>query len=291
MHDLQDIKTELIDDPWVRLRPVRKGSIDYLELKTSIEEIGLLCPISVRPSKRNPDHYEIIDGLYRASCARDLYFESIPCIIRYDITDDDVLALQIQANAVRRETSPSEYARQLRRIQKARPGITLRQISSLVNKEPRWVRKQLGILTLNKDTLKSVDRGEICLSNAYMLSMLPSILREDFLDQAKTMKVSEFQPLVASTVKCYREAIKEGKLEAFYEADFKPQAHLRTYKEIKAEADETTAAGLVLTEARCKTAMEGWKEAIKWVLHLDARSVEEQEHNARERARKKWKGD
>jgi len=291
MSDLQNIPTNLIVDPWVRLRPVKKGSIEYLEMKTSIEELGLLSAIAVRPSRRKPDHFEVIDGLYRTSCMRDLHQPEIPCIIKHDITDDQVLALQIQANAIRRETTPTQYARQLKRIQKAKPGITLRQISSLVNKEPLWVRRQLGLLTLGRDTQKSVDRGEIPLCNAYMLSLLPSILRVDYLDQAKTMPCKEFKALAASTIKCYKEAIKDGKLEAFHETEFRAQAYLRSLKEVQAEVDHKAEAALVLVTAGCKTAMEGWMEALRWALHLDERSVAEQEDRARTWSRKKWKGD
>jgi len=291
MSDLQNIATELITDPWVRLRPVMKGSIDYLEMMTSVEEFGLLSPIAVRHSTRKPGHFEIIDGLYRTSCLRDLHRPEIPCIIKYNITDDQVLTLQIQANAIRRDTTPSQYAKQLKRIQKAKPGITLRELSSLVNKEPLWVRKQLGLLTLEKDTQKSVDRGEIPLGNAYMLAMLPSILRMDYIDASKTMLCKEFKALVASTIKCYKEAVKDGRLEAFHESEFKPQPYLRPLKEVQAEADDPTNAAFVLVTANCDTAMEGWHAALRWALHLDKRSVEEQENNARKWSRKKWKGD
>lgn len=291
MSELQNIATELITDPWVRLRPVMKGSIEYLEMKTSIEELGLLSSISVRPSSRKPGHFEVIDGLYRTSCMRDLHRPEIPCIIKHDITDDQVLALQIQANAIRRDTTPSQYAKQLKRIQKAKPGITLREISSLVNKEPLWVRKQLGLLTLDKETQKSVDRGEIPLGNAYMLSMLPSILRMDYIDSAKVMPCKEFKALVASTIKCFKEAVKDGKLEAFHEREFKPQPYLRSLKEVQAESDDPTNAAFVLVTANCDTAMEGWHAALRWALHLDKRSVEEQENNARKWSRKKWKGE
>jgi ParB/RepB/Spo0J family partition protein len=285
------IPTERIVDPWVLLRPVAKGSIDYLEMRTSIGEIGLLSSIAVRPSKRKPDHFEVIDGMWRTSCMRDLGNPEIPCIVKHGITDDQVLALQIQANAIRPETTPTQFARQLKRIQKSRPDITLRQISSMVNKNPLWVRRQLGLLSLNKETQLSVDRGEICLSNAYMLSMLPSRLRGEYLDLSKTMKTTAFKALTATVIKTFKEAVKDGRMETFFESEFKPQAYLRSLKEVQAEVEHPSDAGLTLTSAKCKTAMDGWTEALKWALHLDKYSVEEQEHKARQRSRKKWKGE
>jgi len=273
------------------LRPVMSGSIDYLEMRTSIEEFGLLSSIAVRPSERKPDHFEVIDGMWRTTCMRELDKPAIPCIIKFGITDEQVLALQIQANAIRPETKPTEFARQLRRIQKSQPGITLRQISSMVNKDPLWVRRQLGLLSLDRETQLSVDRGEICLSNAYMLSMLPSRLRGEYIDLAKTMLTKAFKALTATVIKTFKEAIKDGKMEAFFEAEFKPQAYLRSLKEVQAEVDNPTDAGLTLSLANCRTPMEGWNEALKWTLHLDKHSVDEQEHKARQRSRKHWKGD
>jgi len=286
----KNIPIELIVDSWILLRPVAKGSIEYLEMKTSIEEIGLLSAIVVRLSSRKPGKYEVIDGMYRISCMRDLYKTEIPCIIKEGITDDQVLAIQIQANAIRKETTPSQYAKQLKRIQKAKPGITIRQIASMINKEPYWIKNQLGLLRLNKELRLAVDRGEICLGNAYMLSKLPSVLREDFIDPAKLMPNKEFHALVAAAIKNFKEAVKDGKMEAFFETEFKPQAYLRSLKDIQEELNSHSVAGLVMTTANCKTVLDGWIEALKWALHIDTRSVDEQEHKARQRSRKKWKG-
>ena len=287
----KSIPTKLIIDPWVLLRPVMAGSIDYLEMRTSIEEFGLLSSIAVRPSRRKPNYFEVIDGMWRTSCMRELDKPEIPCIIKHNITDDQVLALQIQANAIRPETTPTQFARQLKRIQKGRPGITLRQISSLVNKDPLWVRRQLGLLSLDKETQLSVDRGEICLGNAYMLSMLPSRLRSEYIDLSKTMQVKAFKSLTAVVIKGFKEAVKTGRMETFFETEFKPQAYLRSLKEVQAEVEHSSDAGLTLAATSCKTPIEGWVEALKWALHLDKHSIEEQEHKARQRSRKKWEGD
>jgi hypothetical protein len=38
----------------------------------------------------------------------------------------------------------------------------------------------------------------------------------------------------------------------------------------------------------CKTALEGWNAALKWALHLDRKSVEEQEEKSRAKVRKNF---
>ena len=75
----------------------------------------------------------------------------MPCLVK-DLTDDDLLSIQIQANALRPETTPMEYARQIMRIMEARPQATLAEISSRVlHKSPTWVSQTLGLLRPQQD--------------------------------------------------------------------------------------------------------------------------------------------
>ena len=285
---ITSIPIDEIVEPWILLRPVLTDSIEYLEMLESLRANGFLNSISVRSSKRKPGKYEVIDGMYRTTCARELRFETIPCIIKQNISDEDILALQIQAQAIRPETKPVEFARQLKRIQKARPGITLTQLASFVNKSPNWVGKQLQLLHLPPAIRKAVDRGEIPLQNAYMLARLPDKLRSKHIKQSKTMGTKEFIPLIAGVLKQYKEVVRQGKLDLFFTNDFQPQPHLRPLKEIRTEAESKTEAHLVLTSIRCKTAIEGWQAALNWVMHLDSRSVEEQKVAAQLRAKHRW---
>jgi len=285
---ITNIQLDDIVEPWVLLRSVKTESIEYLEMLESLRDNGFLNSISVRPSERKPGKYEVVDGMYRTTCSRELRFETVPCIIKQNISDEDILALQIQAQAIRPETTPVEFARQLQRIQKARPGITLTQLASLVNKSPNWVGRQLQLLHLTPVIRKSVDRGEIPLANAYMLARLPNILRHKYVQQSKTMGTKEFKPLIAGVLKQYKESVRQGKLEAFFTDDFEPQPHLRPLKEIKAEAKSQTEAHLVLTSIGCKTTIEGWQAALDWVMHLDSKSVEEQKNAAKLRATQRW---
>jgi ParB/RepB/Spo0J family partition protein len=283
-----DIPTEKLTEPWVLLRPVLTDSVEYLEMFNSLNEKGFLNSISVRPSSRQSGFFEVIDGMWRTTCARELHFPTVPCIIKHNITDQDVLTLQIQAQAIRPETKPVEYARQLQRIQKARPGVTLGQLAALVNKNPHWVSKQLGLLKLDRRSQNAVDRGEIPLANAYLLAKLPPKLRPDYVDQAKALPITKFGPIAAAVIKQFKEAVRQGKLDAFFTEDFTPQAYLRSLKDVETEARSQSEAPLVITAAGCTTPLEGWNAALQWIMHLDPKSVEEQETAARAKVRKRW---
>lgn len=290
MDHFKTIPITQLTDPWVLLRPVLRDSIDYLEMKTSLEAIGFLNSIAVRPNEKKPGFYEVIDGMWRTTAARELRFEDIPCIVKTDITDDQVLELQIQANAIRPDTKPVEYARQLRRIQKAYDGITLRELSSKVNKDPGWVRKQLGLLRLESKIQSMIDRGEMPIANAYGLSTIPPKLRPEYVDFAKTMPMKAFAALTASVVKQFKEAVKKGKLDAFFYDDFKAHPYLKSMKDILAEVDTLSEGNLLVVTENCETPLDGWVAALKWVLNTDAGGVAKQEHIARDKARKTWKG-
>lgn len=288
-NELRELPTEQLVPPQMLLRPVKQNSIEYLELKDSIAERGILNSISVRPCLLIPGKYEIIDGMYRWTCAKEIGLQTIPAVIMHNVTDMDVLALQIQANAIRPTTSPCDFARQLKRIQKDNPQITIAQIAVMVCKSPSWVQRQLGLLLLQPDHQKMIDRGEICLKNAYMLAKIPCYLRADYLDRAKTMPAAEFSTLAANVVKQVRESVRQGKMDAFFTARFEPQPYLRSLKEVQDESKTHVAAALIITAENFKTAIDGWNAALKWIMHLDRRSVEEQEHAFRAKARKSWK--
>lgn len=285
MDEVRNIPTEHLVEPWAILRPVAKGSIEYMEMMDSLAETGFWNSISVRPSPRHPGKYEVIDGNYRFHCARDLGLPLIPCIVKEGVTDEDILAAQIRANAVRPETTPVEFARQLKRIQKTRPGITLAQMSKLVHKQPRWISQQLDLLRLSQPLQLAVDRGEIPLASAYMLAKIPPGMQAEYVDAAKSMPTAEFQALAAGVIKQYRECVHRGKLEQRFLLPFAPQPYLRPLKEVQNEVKQRIVGPLLIASEDCRTPLDGFYLALEWLMHLDKRSIDEQRRAAETRNR------
>ena len=83
------------------------------------------------------------------TAARDVGLSMVPCIIR-EISDKDVLALQIQANAISLETKPAEYAHQIKRMMALDPDLTQSQVACLIRKSPSWVGSCLSLANLLK---------------------------------------------------------------------------------------------------------------------------------------------
>lgn len=283
------IPIDLLVEPWVMLRPVDENSLEYLELLSSVQDSGLLSSIAVRPSPRWEGKYEIIDGMYRFHVVKHLAHEEVPAIIKEGVTDEDVLALQISANAIRPETKRCEFARQLKRIQKLRPDVTIDRLANMVNKDVLWVKKQLLLTQHPMAVQDAIDRGEICASNAYNLNKIPPHLRYSYIDEAKVLSAKEFAVLASSLLKQYQEAIKQGKVEAFFTEDFTPQAHLRSLKHVEREYDHPEAFYEIIARlgtTKKRNALTVWQAALEWALNLDLDSVKKQEDAARGRSRK-----
>lgn len=278
--EFREVPLDQIVEPWVVLRIVNRESVEYLELRDSIAHQGLLNSICVRPSPRRPGKMEVVDGLYRRAVCCELQRPTMPCIVKHGLTDEDVLALQIQANALRPETTVLEYARQIKRIMEAvaaRQGTdaTLSDVSKLIHKSPEWVRQQLSLLSLRADIQKTVERGEIPLGSAYVLAKLPMVQQAQLVALAKTTPAREFVPVAAGLLKQIQEAARQGKLHDFCR-DFAPEPYLRFVKEVLDEYREHRLGGLAVVKAGCKTPADGWYLALQWALNLDDDSIREQ---------------
>ena len=278
--EFREIPLDQIVEPWVVLRVVNRESVEYLELRDSIAHQGLLNSICVRPSPRRPGKVEVVDGLYRRAACCELQRPTMACIVKHNLTDENVLALQIQANALRPETTAVEYARQIKRIMDAltaRQGIdaTLADVSKVIHKNADWIGQQLDLLSLRADIQKIVERGEIPLQSAYVLAKLPMVQQAQLIVSAKTMPAREFVPVAGRLVKQIQEAARQGKLHDFCK-DFEPVAHLRSLKDVLAEYHEHCLGGLAVVKANCMTPADGWYLALQWALNLDEDSIREQ---------------
>jgi ParB/RepB/Spo0J family partition protein len=277
--ELRFIPLDEIVEPWLILRVVNRGSVEYLQLRDSLADKGFLNPVCVRPSSRKSGKMELVDGLYRFTAASELKLPVAPAIIKHNLTDEDVLAAQIQANALRPETTAVEYARQLRKLmagmsERLGRDITLAELSVRIHSNPEWISSQLLLLDLNRSIQKAVERGEIPLCSAYALARVPCSRQAQFVDMAKTMQAKEFVPIVHAFVKRFKEAVRTGYYEDLFQT-FKPRPHLRPVLEVLAEYSEHNCGGLMLANAGCQVPIDAWYLALQWVLHLDEASVEE----------------
>lgn len=272
--DLKYLPCARLHEPFVLLRPVLEDSIEFLERRDSVAKDGVLETILVRRSMRREGMWEIIDGMWRWVASLRCGLETIPCHI-IECTNEELLAYQIKANALRKETTQMEYSRQLRRILNACP-MSAAKLAKYVNKHVKWIRDQLLLNALMTETQLMVDRGEIPVLSAYRLAKLPHRFHAEYTQMARTMPAKEFVRLAAAKLKQYKEAVKKGQEDLKLLPDFQPMPNLRSITEIRHELAHHEAAGIILVAENCKTLLDAWDAHARWVLHTDHQSTEEQ---------------
>ena len=279
--------TDLIDPPLV-LRRVDQRSVEYVELRDSLAQSGFMNSICVRPSKRHPGKFEVVDGRWRVDAAREANFDDAPCIVKHGLTDRDVLALQVTANTMRPTTKPSEYARQLRRLLKSKVGMTQAELCRLLHKNPHWVRRMLGMANLSRHKIfrQLIDRGELSFEAAYYLSKLRHFLWETYVTEAKVLPLREFKALVMTLCRQQRMELHAGTLKAKLLPDLEPTPFLRSLSEHLREIDTRRVGPLAVATADCQTALDGWYCALTWATHLDPKSIERQHARVAQRLKK-----
>jgi hypothetical protein len=210
----------------------------------------------------------------------------MPCIVR-EATDAEVLAAQIRANAVRPATQPVEFARQLQRIQDAIPGIDLPRLAVMVSRPPQWVRSQLGLLRLVPEAAERVDRGDISLQSAYMLAKVPPHKQHSLIEDAVKMSAKDFCGLAASVIRQWMEAVKNGRMAAFYDRKANAtQPYMRSLKDTLEEVRTRRLGAAVLASEQALTLTDAFYAGLRWACHLDKESVATLHQQAEARATK-----
>lgn len=172
------------------LRNVDKKNKDYLNMKSSIKQDGLLNAISVRP---NPDagtpvdpadensanhaDYLLIEGDHRLTAHEDLTeegetgFDTINVTIQPEMTDVAALLLQCIGNSQGRKTKPAQYANALFTILNESP-MTQKELAQKLSKSQPWVSTTLDLAALPDKVQKLLDEGTIKVVHGVQLTRL-----------------------------------------------------------------------------------------------------------------------
>jgi|GEM_PF-3064016 len=261
------------------MRPVRKTDQEFIEFMESIRTDGILQPLLVRPCKGEDDmgKYEVVEGTHRYEAAKLVGLKSLPCMIR-DITDEEVLVLQLKAQAVRpTKTKIYEYSRRLRKLNKE--GYTIGDLAALVDKHPSWIQQMLSLHRLTPKCVHELTQGNLTVSSAIELAKLPEHLQETFLDDAAKMKTVPFKKRVREIKRDYDSFLLQQR-ENDLEQGLSPK--LRGVKDIIWESETFEAAKQVLTSCNANTPEMGWKACLAWIMRIDPVSVKKRKANIKD---------
>ncbi len=135
------------------------------ELTTSIREIGLIQPITLR--KINEEKFQIIAGERRFKAAQKAGFGSIPAYIR-QAKDDDMLEMALVENIQREDLDSIEIALSYQRLMEECE-LTQENLSSRVGKKRSTIANYLRLLKLPAVIQKALRDKQISMGHARAL--------------------------------------------------------------------------------------------------------------------------
>lgn len=287
---VQELPVNQIVPPWNMLRPVRETEVEYFEMMDSIREHGILKSLLVRPHPTRKRIYEIIDGMWRFSCAKSLDFSHVPCIIKVVEDEEEFLSLQIQANSVSYETRPIEFARQMQRMMRIRESVgapmTMKELASIVGKSTTWVSQRLKLLTLCEDAQIRLKKGTLTLRKAIALSRLKKKqYQRQFLEVADKYNAPDFETKISKFIR--KETSCSEMLRAEFRENHSIQPRLQSMDSLLMELDRMDNISQIIVKKGLTSAIEGARVTLEWVLNLHDSGRQEQVKEVRHRLSQK----
>ncbi len=160
------------------------GSIT--ELAGSIREQGIIEPLIVRQRANSmipPEYYyEIVCGERRWRSAQEAGETRVPAHVR-DLTDEQVLEIQIHENLHREDVHPLDEALGYRSIQETL-GCDMRELAARVGKDEKYVRNRLKLNQLIEAAQNDLDAGYLPLTYALEISKYGPSAQAQILENA-----------------------------------------------------------------------------------------------------------
>ena len=167
---LHQIPLEHLDHNPYQTRTVSLDPAALNELAASIQAVGVLQPIVVRPVAGG--RYQVIAGERRCEAARMLHHQTIPAVVR-PVSNEQAMEMTIVENLQRLDLTPMEEARGYDRLSREF-GLTQEQMALRTGKERSSVANFLRLLKLPPSVQAMLDQGELSFGHAKVLMALES---------------------------------------------------------------------------------------------------------------------
>jgi hypothetical protein len=109
----------------------------YLQIRTSIQEIGLIEPLSVGPADDKTDQLILLDGHIRLIALQELGYIEVPCLVA---TDDESYTYNSRIN---RLSTIQEHHMIRRAIER---GVTPERLAKALSVDPRTIERKGALL-------------------------------------------------------------------------------------------------------------------------------------------------
>lgn len=154
---------------------------DLEELAASIKSIGIINPITVRPIVDGKKKFEIVSGERRFKAAKAAGLENVPVIVR-EISDEDVLEIQIIENLQRTDVHPLDEAEGFECLLKSGK-YTKETLADRVGKSASFIIKRLQLTKLLDKAKEAFRNEKITWAHAVLLARLTEAQQKEMFKQ------------------------------------------------------------------------------------------------------------
>lgn len=173
-HKVQKLKIETIKtDPGQPRKTFDEDSLK--ELAESISKLGLIQPITVRPSGKS---YIIVVGERRYRACKLLKMKTVPAMVR-ELDKDTILEIQIIENLQRKDVEPIEEAEAIAML-KSR--YSPEEIAQRIGRTKKFVYGRIKLSQLIEGFKPFVRKKEMSISLAIAVALLPLSEQQLILD-------------------------------------------------------------------------------------------------------------
>lgn len=252
----------------IQFRPVCKETLEYVVLRNSIRDRGVLTSLLVRPVG---DIYEVVDGSNRFEAILDLRLEIVPCNVK-EMSDAEVIELQVEAHGGI-PTKRVEYARALWKIINIDQDRSLQEVAYGIHRTIDWVKDTLSLICLSPSCQELVDDGKLPLNCAYEFAKLPGSIQDSLLDLLGSMPNRELRNIAQSQARHFNQGKKDARIEKAMIDKANLRGYIRNMREVERELEEPTVAAAIISEMNAETKLEVWCACLMWVLRRDQASL------------------
>jgi ParB family chromosome partitioning protein len=168
--EVHQIALESLEHNPYQTRTLSLDSVAIGELASSIQSVGVVQPIVVRPVSGG--RYQVIAGERRWEASRTLGLKTIPAIVR-QVSNEQAMEMTIIENLQREDLNAMEQARAYERLGREF-GLTQEQMAQRTGKERSSVANFMRLLKLPAPVQTMLEKSQLSFGHAKALMTLDS---------------------------------------------------------------------------------------------------------------------
>ncbi len=186
-----DSESKLVNLSDIRLGYNPRSSLgDLSSLKQSIQQIGLLDSITLRPNghKKDARPYELVCGHRRYKAFEELKYLQIPSNIR-QLSDEDTFHISFIDNKERENYNPIDEARHYKHIQDiyGKDKYSTRELAKKYGNTYDYYQRKLRLLELPNDIIIKLTERSVNLTESHAFLIAKLVDKKDLVKRFETL--------------------------------------------------------------------------------------------------------